>query len=134
MSTSEQQESVRVSFMCPAALVANIKAMSERSGVPLHVLLVRMCEQLARNGIALKVEPITSVSVSGAPNTRGVRTDSAPTAQQDDEDTMQCKDCALVLPLSEFRGKDLVHYNCRDPGADLVALRQEAAGLAPMEK
>lgn len=136
MSTDEQTESVRVSFMCPAALAATIKAMSERSGVPLHVLLVHVCEQLARNGIAVKVEPIASVRAPSAPVALQTRTHYPPSTQpvriDDDEDTETCKDCAYVLPLSQFTNDGKTHLDCPRPGAGLLAQRR-AAGLPPLQ-
>lgn len=49
---------------------------------------------------------------------------SASTVEPDegDEDTMQCKDCAQIVPLSGFT-PGMEHRDCEEPGANLVALR-----------
>lgn len=52
-------------------------------------------------------------------------------ADDDQEDTAQCKDCAEVVPLSRFT-PGMEHRDCEKPGANIVALRREAMGLAPL--
>lgn len=127
MSTDAPEETVRLSFACPAALAASLKMMSERSGIPLHVLLVRVCEDLARNGVSVRVEPVTSVRASSTQKPAGsallrptYASDLHPAHADDEEDTQQCPDCAEIVPMSGYT-PGMEHRACERPGEGLAA-------------
>lgn len=134
MSDKLPPTSVRFSFTCPTALAARVKAMSERSGVPLHVLLVHMCEQLACDGVSVRVAPIADVratrAVSAQPLPHWARLKPAEDGQvplaDDDVDTQKCRDCAAVLPITDFTPDGQDHMDCPTPGISTLARRKAA--------
>ena len=126
----------RITLSVPDALEEQLRAMSKQSGVPLRVLLTQQCEALVRDGASVRVPPARAVpakhtAVLPATPQRvlsrpqyGDETTQAP-PEDDDEDTMQCPDCAEVVPMSNFT-PGMEHKNCLMPGGGIVALRREA--------
>jgi hypothetical protein len=133
---------MRIQFTLKQATVEGLTGRADALDIPVSRLLEHIVSEWLLTGGAVVLRPAapskpkipththgSSATAAYPQPSYGVGSQDAVT--DDEEDTQQCKDCAEVVPMSGYT-PGMEHMGCKQPGANIVALRREACGLPPL--